>query len=74
MSGTAYELWDRESANLLHYEENHDKMVEMVQRLFNENRLSSRLDELALMVYNAEDETKTYTGAEEIESWLSENE
>lgn len=74
MATSEYELWDIKTANMLFYATEREKMVEMLQLLFEENRLSPHLDDLGLLVYSAEDTTKTYDGVEAIEKWLTDNE
>ena len=69
-----YELWDVPSSTLIFSTTESVKMVEVLQLLFDENRLTTALDDLYLAVYSASDETRIYEGIEEIEAWLSQNE
>lgn len=71
MSTTEYELWDIPSSSMIYFTAELHEMVDVLRKLFEDNRMSLHLDSLSLGVYNAEDEGKTFNGAEEIEAWLS---
>lgn len=74
MARTDYELWDNTSGKMLVITNNKHEFIDLLHTLFDEPRSISRLDNLVVMVYNAEQDTVILAGAEEIEEWLTKNE
>ena len=69
-----YELWDIEHGEQLLSGFDTEKLVELLQIMFETDSVLMKLDSLELVVYTPESEVEYFTGVENIEEWLSRHE